>query len=93
MSITLNATLEEGSIRCTVADDGQGMSKQQCDRLFDLYYRGGDSRHFTGIGLGLYLCRQIIMAHGGEIGVISSIEAGTTFWFTLPLTIDTPLEK
>lgn len=86
LSLTLDATLEVGSIRCTVADDGQGMTKQQCDRLFDLYYRGGDSRHFTGIGLGLYLCREIIMAHGGEIGVISSIGAGTTFWFTLPLT-------
>ena len=93
LSITLNATLEFNSIRCTVADDGQGMSKQQCDRLFDLYYRGGGSRHFTGIGLGLYLCRQIIMAHGGEIGVISSIGAGTTFWFTLPLTINIPLEE
>ncbi|HAJ60536.1 MAG TPA: histidine kinase, partial [Cyanobacteria bacterium UBA8543] len=93
LSLTLNATLEEDSIRCTVADDGQGMSQQQCDRLFDLYYRGGNSRHFSGIGLGLYLCRQIIMAHGGEIGVISSVGAGTTFWFTFPLTIDTPLEN
>ncbi len=93
LSLTLNATLEDDSIRCTVADDGQGMSKQQCDRLFDLYYRGGDSRHFTGIGLGLYLCRQIIMAHGGEIGVISSLGAGTTFWFTFPLTVDTSLEE
>lgn len=93
LSLTLNATLEFNSIRCTVTDDGQGMSQQQCDRLFDLYYRGGENRHFTGIGLGLYLCRQIIMAHGGEIGVISSVGAGTTFWFTFPLTIDTPLEE
>jgi signal transduction histidine kinase len=61
------------------------MSKQQCDRLFKLYVRGLDSQHLTGIGLGLYLCRQIIHAHGGEISVISAPQAGSTFEFTLPL--------
>jgi signal transduction histidine kinase len=85
LSLTLSATLEQDCIRCTVADNGVGMSQQQCDRLFDLYYRGGNTRHSTSIGLGLYLCRQIITAHGGEIGVISSPGAGATFWFTLPL--------
>jgi signal transduction histidine kinase len=72
-------------IRCTVTDNGIGMTQQQCDRLFDLYSRGRDQRRSLSLGLGLYMCRQIITAHGGEIGVISSPDQGATFWFTLPL--------
>jgi len=72
-------------IYCTVEDDGVGILPEQCEHLFDLYVRGYQSRHSVGLGLGLYLCRQIIGAHGGEIGVISSPGAGAIFWFTLPL--------
>ena len=72
-------------IYCTVEDDGVGILPEQCEHLFDLYVRGDQSRHSVGLGLGLYLCRQIIGAHGGEIGVISSPGAGASFWFTLPL--------
>ena len=72
-------------LRCTVRDNGVGMTQQQCDRLFDLYSRGRDQRRSLSLGLGLYMCRQIITAHGGEIGVISSPDQGATFWFTLPV--------
>ncbi|MEG4633280.1 PAS domain-containing sensor histidine kinase [Microcoleus sp. AR_TQ3_B6] len=72
-------------IYCTVEDDGAGILPEQCEHLFDLYVRGNQSRHSVGLGLGLYLCRQIIGAHGGEIGVISSPGAGASFWFTLPV--------
>ncbi len=72
-------------IYCTVEDDGVGILPEHCEHLFDLYVRGYQSRHSVGLGLGLYLCRQIIGAHGGEIGVISSPGAGAIFWFTLPL--------
>ncbi|MBD1920979.1 PAS domain S-box protein [Microcoleus sp. FACHB-831] len=85
LSLTLNATLEEEMIRCTVADNGIGMNPETCDRLFERYVRGSRARRSTGIGLGLYLCRQIITAHGGQIGCISSLGEGATFWFTLPL--------
>jgi len=92
ISLTLDARVEEDMIRCTVADNGVGMSKEMCDHLFQLYFRGQDAqghqghRPYTGLGLGLYLCRQIIMAHDGELGVNSRQGVGTTFWFTLPLT-------
>ncbi|MEG3841862.1 PAS domain-containing sensor histidine kinase [Microcoleus sp. herbarium14] len=76
-------------IYCTVEDDGVGILPEQCEHLFDLYVRGDRSRHSVGLGLGLYLCRQIIGAHGGEIGVISSPGAGAIFWFTLPLALKT----
>ena len=90
--ITLDAQIERRMMRCSVADNGVGMSQEMCDRLFQLYFRGQDSqvqtqghRPYTGLGLGLYLCRQIITAHGGKIRVNSRPGAGTTFWFTIPL--------
>jgi signal transduction histidine kinase len=72
-------------LRCTVMDDGVGMTQQQSDHLFNLYNRGRDQRRSLSLGLGLYMCRQIITAHGGEIGVISSPGQGAKFWFTLPI--------
>lgn len=72
-------------MRCTVSDNGVGIPPEQCDHLFDLYSRGRDQRRSLSLGLGLYMCRQIISAHGGEIGVISSPEKGSTFWFTVPI--------
>ncbi|HEY9726850.1 MAG TPA: hybrid sensor histidine kinase/response regulator [Chroococcales cyanobacterium] len=72
-------------VRCCVSDDGIGMTAEQCAELFELYTRGTAITRTMGLGLGLYLCRQIVTAHGGEIGVISSPNSGATFWFTLPV--------
>ena len=83
--LKLDATVETEMIRFTLQDDGVGMGQDVCDRLFERYARGNKNRHSTGIGLGLYLCRQIITAHGGQIGVNSVVDAGSTFWLTLPL--------
>jgi signal transduction histidine kinase len=92
LQITLQASLEGEMIRCLVQDNGVGMNEEQCLEIFERYSRGDRLRRgvahrspFTGIGLGLYLCRQIITAHGGEIGVYSSPGKGATFWFTLPI--------
>ncbi len=87
VEITLDAQIDQEMIRFTLHDNGVGMSQETCDRLFQRYARGPNSRHSTGIGLGLYLCRQIITAHGGQIGVASVRGQGSTFWLTLPLAI------
>ncbi|OLP16758.1 hypothetical protein BST81_18855 [Leptolyngbya sp. 'hensonii'] len=84
LHLTIQADLEGPMMLCAVQDDGIGMSQEQCDRMFERYARGNRSRS-TGLGLGLYLCRQIIAAHGGQIGVISSPGSGAKFWFKLPL--------
>ena len=69
---------------CYVTDNGIGIPPTQRARLFELYARGSRARYMPGLGLGLYLCQQIITAHGGEIGITDS-ETGTKFWFLLPL--------
>ncbi|HLO87891.1 MAG TPA: PAS domain S-box protein [Nostocaceae cyanobacterium] len=84
--LQIKATLEEKRIYCTVSDNGVGISHEQSKRLFDLYYRGSNIRNSVSLGLGLYLCKQIIEAHGGDIGVHTAPQAGATFWFTLPIT-------
>jgi len=53
-------------LRCTLQDDGVGMSQEQQNSLFKLYIRGLHTKHLTRIALGLYQCRRIIQAHGGE---------------------------
>ncbi|MEH2205118.1 MAG: ATP-binding protein [Nostoc sp.] len=83
--LTINATCQDDMIYCTVTDNGVGISQQQSDRLFDLYFRGTSIGNSVSLGLGLYLCKQIIHAHGGEIGVNSALDEGATFWFTLPI--------
>ncbi|MFN6537304.1 MAG: PAS domain S-box protein [Nostoc sp. EkiNYC01] len=85
LNFTLSATVEAGMIRTQIQHDGVAMSKLECDRLFDLYVRDPQDCCSTSIGLKMYLCRQVIKAHGGEIGVINNRKRGLTFWFTLPL--------
>ncbi len=92
LNLTLQVTVENHRVRCTLQDNGVGMSQQQQKSLFKLYIRGLHTQHLTGIGLGLYQCRQIIAAHGGYIDVISTPGIGSTFWFTLPLSEATVFE-
>lgn len=77
--------ISETMIRCTVADNGAGMEREEAEKLFAPYRRGQGARGTLGLGLGLYLCRQIIEAHGGKIGVITAPNKGAQFWFTLPI--------
>ncbi|MEG3858874.1 MASE1 domain-containing protein [Microcoleus sp. herbarium12] len=72
-------------VRCTVTDNGVGISAKQRESLFELYVQDPNSRQLTGLGLGLYLSKQIIKAHGGFIGVESTPGGGSTFWFSLPV--------
>lgn len=85
LNFLLSASVEAGMIRTQIQDNGVGMSKLECDRLFDLHVRDPQDCCSTSIGLKMYLCRKVIKAHGGEIGVISNRKPGLTFWFTLPL--------
>jgi NtrC-family two-component system sensor histidine kinase KinB len=82
-SITLGAEITDGSVRFTVADSGTGVPKEYQERIFERFYRVPESGH-KGTGLGLYIAKEIVRAHGGEIGVESAPGKGSRFWFTLP---------
>ena len=75
----------EAEIR--VIDQGIGIAAQHLPRVFDKFYRveGGQSRRTPGSGLGLYICRNIIEAHGGRIWAESRLGEGSTFVVVLPL--------
>jgi PAS domain S-box-containing protein len=85
LNFTLKATIKDEMIRIQIQDDGVAMSKQECDRLFDLQIPNPQSPCLTNVALKMYLSRQIIQAHGGEIAAISHRKQGLNFWFTLPL--------
>lgn len=72
--------------KISVQDFGIGISPEKQQHLFDRYYRVDSSGvQFSGLGLGLYICAEIIERHNGKIGVHSTLGKGSTFWFTLPL--------
>jgi signal transduction histidine kinase/HAMP domain-containing protein len=69
-------------VRFEVADDGPGIPQEYQERIFEKFFRMPGAKG-EGIGLGLYISREIVAAHGGEMGVESSPGAGSRFWFTL----------
>ncbi|TVQ19761.1 MAG: sensor histidine kinase [Leptolyngbya sp. DLM2.Bin15] len=85
LHLSLSAQVMGEYLRCTIHDNGPGLSAEQCDQLFNLCTRGPNARQTLGLGLGLYICQQIIEAHHGTIGVSSTCGQGTTLWFDLPI--------
>jgi signal transduction histidine kinase len=80
--VWIKARPGDGTVRFEVIDNGPGIPRQHLDRIFDRMYQvpgvEGGSR-----GLGLSIVREIVLAHGGEVGVESAPGSGSTFWFTL----------
>lgn len=70
----------------SISDTGSGIPKEEQDRIFDRLYqvKAGDATGKQGIGLGLYLCRELVQEHGGNIWVESEPGKGSTFSFALP---------
>ncbi|GHO48909.1 PAS domain-containing sensor histidine kinase [Ktedonospora formicarum] len=87
--VVITVTKEGHRVRVAVTDRGQGLTPQQQKQIWERFYRaeGITVQSGTGVnlGLGLYICGQLIQRQGGEVGVESSSEHGSTFWFTLPL--------
>ena len=68
-----------------VIDQGMGISEQGQQRIFEPFESAVDTGKPAGLGLGLYIARQLVEAHGGNIGVRSTPGAGSVFYVSLPL--------
>ncbi|WP_343210265.1 HAMP domain-containing sensor histidine kinase [Anaerolentibacter hominis] len=84
-SIILTAGKEENIVAVTVRDSGEGIAPELLVNLFERY---PENRSAGGNGLGLYICAQIVRAHGGQITVESRVGDGTSVRFTVPVMTD-----
>ena len=77
---------EEQEVRVNVTDFGIGIPDFKQEAVFRKFYRVEESSlQFQGMGIGLFICSEIIKQHHGNIGVSSKVDEGSTFYFTLPL--------
>lgn len=77
---------EEQEVRVNVTDFGIGIPDFKQEAVFRKFYRVEESSlQFQGMGIGLFICSEIIKQHHGSIGVSSKVDEGSTFYFTLPL--------
>ena len=82
--VQVRIAYESSVARIRVTDSGIGVPEGEEEAIFEAYTHGSNVVN-PGVGLGLYVAREIVRSHGGEVGVISSAGEGSTFWFTLPL--------
>lgn len=85
-TITINTKKENNSVLVEISDNGEGISDDAKSKVFDMFFRGtseiADSRRSLGIGLAL--CKSIILAHNGEIKVLDNTPKGAKFVFSIP---------
>jgi signal transduction histidine kinase len=89
LPVTVTLQMEADQARVSVRDEGVGIPQPELDHIWERFYRvagiGHQSGSQVGLGLGLYICRDIVERHGGQVGVQSQPGKGSTFWFTLPV--------
>jgi signal transduction histidine kinase len=89
--ITTRISSEAGWVEVVVEDTGQGVPPHALPTLFDRYTRaGGAGSEVAGSGLGLMIVREIVEAHGGSVGVDSTLGVGSRFWVKLPSAVTPP---
>jgi signal transduction histidine kinase len=91
-TIEIKSELNQNQVTIQVTDHGLGIASKDHPRIFRLFERGVSSRHYGGLGTGLYITREIIEAHHGSIRVISREGAGATVIIDLPLSEETKRE-
>jgi signal transduction histidine kinase len=82
--LTISADVDGADVAVSVSDRGEGIPEEDLPRVFDKFFRRDQGRP-TGSGLGLWISRGLVQAHGGRLTATSVPGEGTTFRFTLPL--------
>lgn len=82
--IVITATGLDDKVKVTVTDQGIGISAEDQERIFDRFERAVSPAEVSGLGLGLFIAKQIVKAHGGSIWVKSELQHGSTFGFEIP---------
>lgn len=83
-SISVSMKQHEDKTTVSVADTGRGIPDENKPKLFQRFWQAGSTgRYYASTGLGLYLCRRIVEAHGGKIWCESTVGKGSTFYFDL----------
>jgi len=86
LEIEIESIVDENWLEVRVTDHGIGISKELQEQLFEKFFRVEESSNrFQGLGIGLFICQEIIQRHGGICGVESKLGEGSTFFFKLPL--------
>lgn len=83
--INIRMRINGDKIRIAFTDNGEGILEDYLPFIFERFYRVPGERTVTGTGLGLYICKQIIMAHHGNIWAESALDEGATFYIELPV--------
>lgn len=84
--VSVWAEIHKDEVKVCVKDFGPGIPAENLPHLFDRFYRIEATSHAVqGLGLGLYICKEIVNSHGGQIGAESELGKGSVFWFSLPL--------
>jgi PAS domain S-box-containing protein len=83
--VTVFANEREDKVEVTIEDHGPGIPADELDQVFDRFFRSRTTRQIKGVGLGLYITRALVEAHGGRIWVESENGQGSRFRFTLPI--------
>lgn len=83
--IRISAHRVGGTVTTDVADEGPGIGPEHLPHVFERFYRVRIGDEEPGFGLGLAIAKSIIAAHGGQMGLDSSVGSGTRVWFSLPV--------
>jgi len=87
VTVSLEKDSRKNTVKTSISDTGIGIPQEELKKIFEKFHRSANAIHAqpNGSGLGLYIAKNIVERHGGQIGAESALGRGTTFWITLPI--------
>jgi K+-sensing histidine kinase KdpD len=92
-AIEVTVSQANGAVQVSVADAGPGVPPGERERIFDKFYIAAADKALAGVGLGLFICRELVRLHGGCIWVEEQPGGGSRFCFTLPIAAEDNVDE